>query len=356
MAPVWAQTGQNKLEVLLPAGAPLSVVSSEWGESQARAQGAGMMIDLKTNVRFRNNSKLRLRGISLEVKTEQVAAGGKASLSVPSLDVYPGQDFPVRIDLRLLQAAGKANAAVRVYLDGALFEDLSFFGPNHLQSRRTLTAWELEARRDRQWLRQVLASRGEAGLRQEILETLARDTRQPHLGVRVARGPASLGAGESVKLAFRQQTESPVEGFEAEALRNGQELRIPEIRVANRAEREIRFVEYMLLARDAKGRMLAAGSLPSPVQLKAKEQGTLRGNVAIELSRLEGGPIQITGLTGVVQKVEYANGDVWIPSLQGLEETGLRADLPPSLELQRLADIYRKRNIAVLIEELKRFD
>lgn len=360
VATLFGQSAEHSLDVWLPENSPLSVVSSGWGESRATARGAALSLDLKTSLRFRNNSRMRLRGISLEVKSQDGTAGGKASVSVPSLDVYPGQEFPVRIELRLLQPAmgaqAKMQAKVKVLLDGVLFDDLSFFGPNHLQSRRTLTAWELEARRERQWLRQVLAERGESGLRQEILEALARDSRQPHLSVRVARGPAALTGGDGLQLAFRQAQESPVAGVGTMAYRNGAELRIPEIRVNNQVDRDIRFVEYMLLARDAQGRLLAAGSLPSPVSLKAKQQGTLRGNISLEISRLEGAPMEVTSLTGVLQRVEYANGDVWIPSFEGLEAAGVRGNLPPSFELQRLGDIYRKKNIGALLEELKRFD
>ncbi len=45
-------------------------------------------------------------------------------------------------------------------LDGILFDDLSFYGPDNLHSRRTMTVWELEARRDRQYFRKLLDQPG----------------------------------------------------------------------------------------------------------------------------------------------------------------------------------------------------
>jgi hypothetical protein len=360
-AALLAQGTRHQLNVSIPEGAPISVVSSEWGESRAAARGAALVIDLKTSLRFRNNSKLRLRGVSLEVRTQDMAAGGKASVSVPSLDVYPGQEFPVRVDLRLLQpgAAGtdSGKAAVRVQLDGVLFEDLSFFGPNSLQSRRTLTAWEMEARRDRQRLRMILAKGGEDGLRQEILERLAKSDRQPHWDVKVARGPAALPSGESVQLAFSKQADWPVEGIPAKAIRNGNEIRLPEITVSSKTDRHVRFVEYTLMARDKSGRMMAAGTLPSPVALRPQERAALRSNVAIELRQAEGQqPVAVESLTGVLSQVEFSNGEVWIPSRAGLDQLGLGETMPVSLEMQRLSGIYQRKGAQALIEELKKFD
>lgn len=360
-AALLAQGTKHQLNVSIPEGAPISVVSSEWGESRAAARGAALVIDLKTSLRFRNNSKLRLRGVSLEVRTQDMAAGGKASVSVPSLDVYPGQDFPVRVDLRILQpgAAGtdSGKAAVKVQLDGVLFEDLSFYGPNALQSRRTLTAWELEARRDRQRLRVVLAKNGEDGLRQEILSSLAQRERLPHWDVKVARGPAALGNGEAVQLAFSKQADWPVEGIPSKAVRSGNEIRLPEINVSNKTDRHVRFVEYTLMARDKNGRMMSAGTLPSPVALRPQERGALRSNIAIELRQAEGQqPVAVESLTGVLSQVEFSNGEVWIPSRTGLEQLGLGETMPLSLEMQRLSGIYQRKGAQALIEELKKFD
>jgi hypothetical protein len=349
-----AQGTKHQLDVIVGDGAPVSVVSSGWGESRTASKGAALLIDLKTTLRFRNNSRLRLRGISLEVRTADMAAGSKASVSVPSLNVNPGEDFPVKVDLRLLQPS--AQAAVTVQLDGVLFEDLSFFGPNTRQSRRTLTAWEMEARRDRQQLRQVLAKRGEDGLRQEILEILARDAQQPHLDVKVARGPAALPQGENIALAFRRQADWPVEGLDAKAIKSNGEIRIPEITVASKTDRDVRFVEYMLLARDAKGRLLPAGNLPSTMNLRGREKAAMRSNVSLQISRLRGEAVDVQELMGVLSRVEFSNGDVWIPSRRGLDQLGLTKDLPASMELQRLGDIYRKKDLPGLLEELARFD
>ena len=67
----------------------------------------------------------------------------------------------MHIDLRLLRPAQIAGGPlVQVNLDGVLFQDYSFYGPNRLDSRRTMTAWEMQAQRDRKYFKAILAARG----------------------------------------------------------------------------------------------------------------------------------------------------------------------------------------------------
>jgi hypothetical protein len=45
-----------------------------------------------------------------------------------------------------------------VGLDGVLFDDFSFYGPNQLDSKRSMMVWETEAQRDRQYFKSILAT------------------------------------------------------------------------------------------------------------------------------------------------------------------------------------------------------
>ena len=60
---------------------------------------------------LRNSSQRRIRGITLAVLAQEVTPGGKGSISVPSLDVAPGETFSVRVDLQLLRPLGAAPEA-----------------------------------------------------------------------------------------------------------------------------------------------------------------------------------------------------------------------------------------------------
>ena len=68
-----------------------------------------------------------------------------------------------------------------------------------------------------------------------------------------------------------------------------------------------------------------------------------------------GEPINIQKMTGFVSHVQFADGKVWVPNRQSLEDTALIKVLPPSPEEQRLSDLYRRKGLAALVDELKKY-
>src|SRR5579862_4292621 len=147
----------------LPPDSPVSVLSADYGESNESARGGAMLLDVHAALSLRNSSMRKIRGITLLVTAQDVTPGGKGSVTLTSLDVGPQESFPVRIDLRLLRPLqASAGVPVQISLDGVLFDDLSFFGPDKLSSRRTLTLSEWEARRDRRYFKSILAAAGGA--------------------------------------------------------------------------------------------------------------------------------------------------------------------------------------------------
>src|SRR6185437_8525951 len=104
-------------------------------------------------------------------------------------------------------------------LDGILFDDLSFFGPNKLSSRRALTFWEVEAQRDRAYFKQALQARGETGLRQAMLASIARQSDRPQLDVSLTRNGRAVGAAvpatdHITQFAFLNLPGAPVKPLE----------------------------------------------------------------------------------------------------------------------------------------------
>src|SRR5207249_2797768 len=192
---------------------PVLQLSSNVDESRATPRGGAMGVDLHMSLSLRNAGSRNIRGITLMVTAQEVTPGGKASVAVPSLDVAPGQSFPVRIDLRLLrplQAGG--GPLVKVSLDGVLFDGFDFYGPNRLNSRRSMTVWEMEAQRDRQHFKSILSAAGPEGLQREMLDSLARQAERPRIDVRVSRGgrAVSAAAPERVaRFAFLKMPDSP---------------------------------------------------------------------------------------------------------------------------------------------------
>jgi hypothetical protein len=262
--------------------------------------------------------------------------------------------------VRPTQAA--AGPLVEVNLDGVLFQDLSFYGPDRLNSRRTMTAWEMEAQRDREYFKRVLAQNGPEGLRHELIESLARQAERPQLDVRVARGgpavsSAAAGAEHQEQFAFLKFPDAPVEPVEGWAQLAGNEVRAPRVQVLNKSDKAVKYVELGWLVRDRTGQQYLAASLPAAdpaLYLPAGRTARVLQETALRFSR-SGQPMSIQGMTGFVSEVEFADGKVWVPNRQNLENAQLLKVLPPSNEEQRLSDLYRSKGIGALIEELKKF-
>lgn len=356
-----ALDSRNAVKINFPQDSPLNFVSATMGESRATARGAALLLDLHMSLELRNASSNRIHGVALRVVAQEVAPGGKASVAVPSLNIGPGESFPVRIDLQLMRPNQPAGGPlVEVDLDGVLFQDFSFFGPDRLNSRRLLTVWETEAQRDRQFFRRVLAQAGPEGLRREVLASLARQADQPQLDVRVIRrrsvSSAALNPGHTAQFAFLKFPEAPVQPVDGWAEIAGGEARSPRIQVRNLSGQTVKYVEMAWLVSDPSGRQYVAASLPASdpsLFLPPGKTAQLLQDTELRFSR-RGEPVAIQKMTGFVSQVEFADGHVWVPNRQSLQNNALLPVLPPSPEEERLTDLYRRKGLTALVEELKR--
>ncbi|MGA2136185.1 MAG: hypothetical protein ABSH50_28170 [Bryobacteraceae bacterium] len=352
----------NAFKINVPPDSPVTVVSANLGESHASQRGSAVVLDLDVALTLRNSSPSRVRSVTLLVAAQEVTPGGKASVSVPSLDVAPNQNFPVRINLRLLRPMQMGSGPlVQVNLDGVLFQDFSFYGPNRLDSRRSMTAWEMEAQRDRKYFKTVLAARGMEGLKQAMLECLSREAQRPRFDVQVSRGAAVASvasADRNVRFAFLQFPGAPVEPVQGWAEVAGNEARNPRIDVRNVTAKQVRYVEVGWIVTDRQGNQFMAASVPASgpqFNLKAGSTSRVLQDTVLHISKDGGGPVSIAGIKGFVGQVEFADGTVWIPGRDSLAGAQLLGVLQPSPEEQRLMDLYRKKGPKALAEELGKF-
>lgn len=338
------QSGAFRVD--LPADAPVALVAADWGQSQVAPRGGALQVDLRSTLLLKNTTQRRIRGVSMLVLAQEVAAGGKASVTVPALDVAPGEAFPLRVDVRLMRPGAAAGTLVEVKLDGVLFEDLTFYGPNRLNSRRTMMAWELEARRDRKVLLAMMERGGAAAIRDEMVAVLGRLASMPRLDIQVARaGRATTQQAAAVKFAALSMPGAPVELTSAEVVAAGPELRIPKLEMQNRSSRGVRFVDIGWQARDSEGRQFVGGSLPAAVQLQARGKASVERDQAFRISVAGSRPPEFAEVRGYVGLVEFDDGEIWVPSVAVPAVTG---------EQQRLADMYRRKGIEAVAAELKR--
>jgi len=346
------QTLTRKID--LPKDSPVSVVSSDWGDSNATVRGGAYFVDVHAGLTLRNSGQRRIRGITLAVLAQEVTPGGKGAVSQPSLDVAPGDTFSLRIDMPLLRplGAGQGGPAVEVRLDGVLFDDLSFYGPDQLHSQRTLTVWELEARRDRKYFKALLDSSGREGLQKEMLASLARQGDRLQPGVQMVRGRATnTDPDREVQFAFLQLPDAPVEAMEGTARISGSEARAPRFEVRNRSPKPVRYLEIGWIVKDQQGREFVAASMPADVTLAPNQSTPVVQDAGLRFPER----LSIQAMSGFVSSVEFADGSYWIPSRGAFENSRLRDIVAPSPEEQRLTQIYRKKGLVALVEELKKF-
>ena len=353
----------SSVKIDLPADSPLALVSTSMGESRASTRGGAMVLDLHMALTLRNSGFHRVRGVVLLITAQEFAPGGKGSVARTSIDVSPSQEFTVPVDIRLVRPVQQSGGPlVRVQLDGVLFDDLSFFGPNRLNSQRAMTFWETEAQRDRAYFKKVLQARGEKGLREEMLLSMGRQADRPQLDVAMSRNGRTVGAAMPVgdhvaQFAFLKMPKSPVQPLEGWAEISGNEARSPQIEIINQSAKPVRYVEIAWLVKDKDGHEYMAGSVPgssTSMMIPAGQHSRLLPDTALKFSRT-GKPVEIAGMTGFVSQVEFADGKVWIPSREELNSSPLLRVMAPSSEEQRLADIYSKKGAAALIAELNRF-
>jgi hypothetical protein len=340
----------------LPKDSPVSLLSSDPGGSTESVRGGASVVDVRVALILRNSGQQRIRGITLVVLAQDVTPGGKASVTVPSLSVAPGETFPVHVDLRLLRPVQTGDAVVQIGLDGVLFDDLGFYGPNRLDSRKALMVYELEARRDRKYLKALLDAGGPARLQQEMLAAITRRAETPGIEVQMVHGrPTNTDPARLVQFAFLEFPDAPVNSPGGAAQVRGNEAVTPRIPVYNRSDREVRSVEIGWILHDQQGHEFLAGSVPASVQLAPGEKREMSQDTVLRFSSRAGQPMSITGMTGFVSNVEFADGRVWIPSRAELDSPRLAKVLTPSPEQDRLVQIYRRKGLKALAEELKKF-
>jgi hypothetical protein len=353
--------GARWLDVQFPFDSPVLPVSFSLGPTTARVKGMSMALELHASLLIRNNGRKPLSGLTLRVEAQDLTPAGKGSVTTPSLDILPGEVFPVKIDMELLRPfnVGKSNGAmVQVSLDCALFNDLTSYGPDKLGSRRSLMVYELQARRDRQYLAELLKAKQLAQLREELNFGL-RDFNPQRIGLELLRNPPSVQRSEqALSVSAVRFPNAPVQAVRGSARIAGNEIRSPHVEVKNNSAKPVQSIDMGWIIRDGKGRDFAAGSIPANLRLAPVETGTMSEPGILRFSSPVGQPMLIEGLSAFVSDVEFSDGKLWIPSRSDIEaatsDPALRRVLATSPEQQRLAEIYRRKGISGLADELRR--
>src|SRR5580698_9144762 len=109
----------SSVKIDLPADSPLNLISTSMGDSRATSRGGAIVLDLHMGLTLRNSGPRHVRGVTLLITAQEFAPGGKGSVARPSIDVSPGDNFTLPIDIRLVRPVREtAGPLVRVQLDG----------------------------------------------------------------------------------------------------------------------------------------------------------------------------------------------------------------------------------------------
>jgi hypothetical protein len=355
--------GGRWLGIDFPRDSPVLALSVSMGPTTAHVRGSSLAVDLHASLILRNVGTKPLSGLTMRVEA-QALPSGRGSVSVPSLTAQPGETFPVRIDMELLRPfnapRNETGPLVQVSLDCALFSDLTAYGPDNLHTRRSLVVYELEARRERQYLASLLKSGQWVQLREELNFGLPEST-PPRLGLEFLRDPQMAGAREQPvvvnPLTFRGAPVQPI-GGSAQVV--GNEIRSPHVEVRNVSQKPVRSVELGWIVRDDRGRDFMAGSVPAFMPEGAIQTVKMTESGALRFSSSSGQPMVIGALRAFINNVEFTDGKLWIPSLSDIDgattDPILRHEIASSPEQQRLAKLYRQKGTAGLAEELKRLN
>jgi hypothetical protein len=201
LAPVVSHAADEKgkwFGVEFPHDSPVVSVGFDFGPSTITSRGPSMVIDLHAALTLRNVGTKPICGLTLRVEAQDLSPHGRGSVIKPSLFVLPGEEFPVKVDMQLVRpisAARSESAMVQVTIDCALFSDLKAYGPDKLNSKRTLMVYEMEARRDRQFLTRLLDGGRLPELREE-LNFGNQDFIPRQLGLELLTGPRTISSRE----------------------------------------------------------------------------------------------------------------------------------------------------------------
>jgi hypothetical protein len=131
---------------------------------------------------------------------------------------------------------------------------------------------------------------------------------------------------------------------------SSREVRAPRFTFHNRGRRPVEHVEIGWIVKDQQGREFYAATMPADLKLAPNQSGEVRQENTLRFER----PVAVEKVTGFVAGVEFADGTQWVPPRNAFAG-GLERLVPLSTEEARLLEIYSRRGVEALVEELKKF-
>ena len=91
----------SSVRIDLPADSPVTLISASTGQSQVTPRGGMLVLDLHMSLTLRNSASRAVRGVVLLITAQEFTPGGKGAVARPCIDIPPGQNFTLPVDLKL---------------------------------------------------------------------------------------------------------------------------------------------------------------------------------------------------------------------------------------------------------------
>lgn len=328
----------------------------ETPETRARSLAAGDGVH--ASLLLRNVGTKQISGITLRVTVDDVSPGA-AAITVPGLSAKAGDTFPVRLDVDVARSFARSQRSatpLHIALDCLAFNDLSFYGEDRLHSRHSLLVYQLEARRERDYLSNLIQSGQLPAVREELNFGLPEDARQLQIEL-LPLPQANIGA-QTLAVHPVSLSDCPVVLIDGAAVWNNSAISDPYLQIQNVSKRTIKFLEVELVLRDERGRESVVATMPENLALGPQQRSKVEDRESVKLSQLRGQPVIVRALSAFVRDVEFDDGGVWIPNWREIDKATenpfLRRAMTDSPEQERLAGIFRQTGIAGVEADLKR--
>lgn len=359
-----AESPAPAVQFNVPDDSPILLQSFDVSAVPERPRGTPIVREFDTRLRVRNASSKTIVGVAVSVAYEGISAVPAASVVTTGIRVAPQAEFPLHIALETAHATRvsiSSPGTVQILLDCVLFSDLSTYGPNHLRERMNLLVYELQARRERGYISQLLKAGRLPDIREELNFGLPAEA--PAWALKVAT-QRNMGRGELLHVQALLES-GPIQIVRGTIEAAGGRFWSPlfEVRAQNRAVPAS--LDIALILADERGREAIAAILPFSIEADASGTIRLQSAITAQASALDSVPVLIRKCHAFVSDVRFADGSVWIPSRADLEKASA-ASLPndaPLLnalstcpERQRLAAVFRRGGMQAVESDLKRFE
>lgn len=351
-----ANASAPALKINLPAGSPLLLQSVSLSSTPQHERGIPAAERFEALLQLRNTGNKTIVGISFSISYESFSSVPAASQIVTGLRVAPEGEFPLHVALETAHGARvtiNSPANVHITLDCVLFSDLSTYGPDRLGQHRNLLVYELQARREREYVSQLLKEGRLPDVREELNFGLPPE---PPAWILTINRPPQYVRAHSLSIQPLVE-DSPVHVVGGTVQAVGGRFWSPVFEVRSDPGPSPIAIDIALILADERGREAVAAILPFSIKPATGETTALQSDISAQATALDSVPVLIRKCYAFISAIHFSDASVWVPSRSDLERASdgsLLTALSACPERERLASLFRRGGMQAVASDLKR--